>query len=153
MIAKIYNEDGIKGFFKGIIPSLILTLNPVIQFTSYEMLKRSLMDDECRITNKNLLLISFISKLITIFSNYPLITIKTLYQANSKLRNSQVWLLILKLYKEEGILGFYKGLGPKILGSILNNTILMFTYERTQNIVRIFLMRLIFGKREMISNI
>ena len=150
MIKLIYKEEGLSSFFKGIVPSLILTLVPVMQFTSYEILKKSFVNDLGKISNKHLVLVSFISKLLTILVSYPLMTAKALYQSNSKLQSSEVWKIITKLIKEEGLLGFYKGFGPKVVGSLINNTILMFTYERLQSLVRIILMKIIFGKKSRI---
>ncbi len=147
MIKLIYNQEGLSGFFKGIVPSLILTLVPVMQFTCYEVLKKSFMDKNGDLSNKHLVLISFLSKLVTIIVSYPLMTAKALYQSNSKLPSSEVWKIIVKLIKEEGLFGFYKGFAPKVVGSLINNTILMFTYERLQVLVRIILMKIILGKR------
>lgn len=146
MIKKIISEEGFSGFLKGIVPSLILTLVPVIQFTSYELFKKSMSDTKGNISNKNVVLISFFSKFISIVLNYPLMTLKTLYQSNSSLTNKEIIDIINKVFKEEGIIGFYKGVGSKVLGSVLNNMILMLTYERLQNIVRLILIRLIIGK-------
>ena len=146
MIKKIISEEGFSGFLKGMVPSLILTLVPVIQFTSYELLKKSMSDAKGNISNKNVVLISFFSKFISILLNYPLMTLKTLYQSNSSLSNKEIIDILNKVFKEEGIIGFYKGLGSKVLGSVLNNMILMLTYERLQNIVRLILTRLILGK-------
>jgi adenine nucleotide transporter 17 len=151
MIKLIYEQEGLSGFFKGITPSLILTLVPVMQFTLYELLKKSFVDNEGKLSNKNLFLISSLSKVLTIITSYPLMTAKALYQSNSKLPSNEVWKLILKLIKEEGLFGFYKGFGPKILGAVLNNIILMFTYERMQNLVRLILTRIIFGKKRLIQ--
>jgi adenine nucleotide transporter 17 len=150
MIKLIYNQEGLSGFFKGIVPSLILTLVPVMQFTCYEVLKKSFMDKNGDLSNKHLVLISFLSKLVTIIVSYPLMTAKALYQSNSKLPSCEVWKIIVKLIKEEGLLGFYKGFGPKVVGSLINNTILMFTYERVQVLVRIILMKIILGKRSRV---
>jgi hypothetical protein len=146
MIKKIISEEGISGFLKGIVPSLILTIVPVIQFTSYELLKNSLSDANGKISNKNVILISFFSKFVSILLNYPLMTLKTLYQSNSSLSNKEIIGIINKVMKEEGIIGFYKGIGSKVLGSVMNNMILMLTYERLQNVVRLILVQLILGK-------
>ncbi len=151
MIKNIYNQEGLAGFFKGITPSLILCFVPVMQFTLYELLKKSFIDDEGKISNKNLFIISCLSKVLTIVTSYPLMTAKALYQSNSKLHSSEVWKIIVKLIREEGLLGFYKGFGPKIFGSVINNTILMFTYERMQTLVRLILTRIIFGKKMLIK--
>jgi adenine nucleotide transporter 17 len=151
---KIIKEEGFAGFFKGIIPSLILTLNPVIQFTAYDLMKAfiSQKNKGGKLTNLDILLISTTSKLFTVLSNYPLITMKTLCQANTKLPSSKMLGLIKNLYDNEGILGFYKGIGTKVVGSLLNNIILMMIYEKVQNIVRLSLARLLL-RNHIIPNI
>ncbi|KAJ3313744.1 hypothetical protein HDV04_001548 [Boothiomyces sp. JEL0838] len=39
-IGEIYTEDGIAGFWKGILPAMVLVTNPVIQFAVFERLKK-----------------------------------------------------------------------------------------------------------------
>jgi prenyltransferase beta subunit len=151
MIKKIYREEGLSGFYKGLIPSIVLTFNPVIQFTSYEFLKKRFTGINGKISNKNLVFVSLISKLITVLLNYPLLTIKTLYQANSKKKTTEIWKLILILVKKEGFFSLFKGLGSKIAGSTVSSVILMFIYEKIQILVRLFLTRWIFGKKSIIS--
>ncbi len=153
MAKLIFHESGVAGFFKGITPSLMLTLVPVLQFTSYEFIKNGFTDDSGKVANKHIFLASFTSKLITILVSYPLMSLKALYQSSSKLSNDAIWKLILRLITEEGILGFYKGFGPKVIGSLLNNFILMLTYERLQSLVRLILTRIIFGKKHSIFSI
>jgi adenine nucleotide transporter 17 len=146
MIKKIFSEEGMSGFFKGIVPSLILTIVPVIQFTSYEVLKKIISDPSGNISNKNVVMISFLTKFISIMFNYPLMTLKTLYQSNSSLTNNEIVEILKKVLHKEGIFGLYKGLGSKMFGSVLNDMVLMLTYERLQNIVRLILVRVILGK-------
>jgi solute carrier family 25 folate transporter 32 len=153
MTKKIYYEEGLLGFFKGITPSLVLTLVPVLQFTSYEVIKVKLTNREGKISNKHILFASLISKLATILVSYPLMSLKALFQSSSKLSNDAVLRLILKLIKEQGILGLYKGFEPKVIGALINNFALMLTYERLQNLVRIMLAKLLFGKNHSIITI
>jgi adenine nucleotide transporter 17 len=152
MIKKIFKEEGFGGFYKGIVPSLILTLNPVILFTTYEFLRKSFLDIKGNISNKNILIISVISKVFTILINYPLMTIKSLYQANSNTSSEDVWKILLKLIKEESIFSLYKGLSSKLVGSLISNTVLMVTYEKIQYLAKILLAELIFGIKPYIHN-
>ncbi len=145
MIKKIIQHEGLGGFYKGIIPSLILALNPVILFTTYQVLRKSFSDIKGNISNKNILIISFISKVITILINYPLMTIKSLYQANSNLKSEEVWQLLVKLINEESYTGLYKGLSSKIIGSVISNAVLMVTYEKIQKLSKIIFLEIIFG--------
>jgi hypothetical protein len=109
MINIIYQEEGISGFFKGLFPSLILTINPVIQFITYELMKSKLLDSDGNLSGLNIIFCSIISKFITTIVTYPILTIKTLFQANEKESNKTIFKIILKLLSEEGIKGLYKG--------------------------------------------
>ena len=39
LIRSILEKEGIGAFFKGVIPNLVLVLNPIINFVVYEQLK------------------------------------------------------------------------------------------------------------------
>lgn len=147
MIKKIIKQEGVGGFYKGITPALILTLNPVILFTTYELMRKSFTDVKGNISNKNIFFISFVSKILTILINYPLMTIKSLYQANSHLTSDEVWILLIRLLKEENFIGLYKGLSSKLIGSLISNAILMFSYEKIQKFAKIALNEIILGKK------
>jgi hypothetical protein len=109
MIKIIYQEEGISGFFKGLFPSLILTINPVIQFITYEYMKSKLLDSEGNISGLNIIICSIVSKFITTIVTYPILTIKTLFQANEKESNKKIFKIIWQLLSEQGIKGLYKG--------------------------------------------
>lgn len=110
MIKHIYNEEGLVGFFKGIVPSLLLTLNPIIQFTIYESMKTYFTTAKGEVSNNTIAISSMTSKLISTIVNYPLISIKTLYQARTKDdTNLSMPDLISKIINNEGILGLFKG--------------------------------------------
>lgn len=71
-ILNLYKENGIKAFFRGLNQSLILVLNPVIQFVIYEWLKN-------RLGGRSLIifLIGVISKAIATILTYPYQVVRT----------------------------------------------------------------------------
>lgn len=109
MLKKIYYEEGLGAFMKGINFSLILVSNPVIQFIIYEQLKKRMLSEDGSIASAHVVWISLVSKLITTLCTYPLFTIKTMLQCNSEKNSDHIWSMLGKLYEVEGILGFYKG--------------------------------------------
>ena len=109
MLKKIYHEEGIEGFLKGIVPSLLLTLNPVIQYSIYEILKDFFVRSQSGLKTKHIALISFISKFVTTVVTYPMISAKTIFQANEKKSTQEVIHNLHELLKKEGIKGYYKG--------------------------------------------
>jgi len=147
MIQHIYKDEGLSGFFKGLIPALFMTSNPVIQFVLYELLRVKMSNNLGEISGYNIVLISIISKYITTIITYPMLTIKTLFQANETKSNSEIIEILIKLFKEEGIGGYYKGkqdfnltgISAKIVQTLINNVILMFTYEKIQTLIKFLL--------------
>jgi adenine nucleotide transporter 17 len=112
MIMHIFKEEGFIGFYKGMLPSLLLTLNPLIQFSIYEAMKNSLTDRSTgQISNSAIAVCGMVSKLITTIVNYPLISIKTLYQARDKEDTKMNMVQVIgDIVKNEGFLGLFKGI-------------------------------------------
>ncbi len=68
--AKIYKEEGLKGFFKGVIPALVLVINPVIQFTAFERLK-VVVEKTRTLTTFDFFVLGALSKLLATGLTYP----------------------------------------------------------------------------------
>lgn len=144
MILKLLKNEGVGGFYNGIYPSLFLTLYPVIQFTIYEKLKGSIKE----VTSSDIVLISFISKILTTVINYPMLTIKSILQcntSNSLGEEKSIFALGSEIYKQQGFTGFYKGMLNKIVASQFNSIALMLIYEKLQEYIRFAVFSILFG--------
>jgi hypothetical protein len=108
MLKIIFNQEGLSGFYKGLIPCLILTINPIIQYVIYEFLKKKISKNGL-ISSASIIWISALSKLISTLITYPIITVKTLIQANEKKNPLEVLKLLSKIIKENGPLYLFKG--------------------------------------------
>ena len=108
MLKIIFQKDGFSGFYKGLIPSLLLTTNPMIQYILYEFLKKRFSKDG-NMSSASIIWISALSKLITTLFTYPFLSVKTLFQANEKKSHSDVMNLLIKMIKDNGPLYLYKG--------------------------------------------
>jgi len=42
VVLEVYRTEGISAFFKGVIPNLILVINPIINYVTYETLKQGI---------------------------------------------------------------------------------------------------------------
>lgn len=109
MIRAIFKNEGISGFYKGLLPSLILTINPILQYIIYEYLKAILIDANGNLSSKNIIIISAISKLITTLVTYPTLCIKTLYQANNNKTAKEIRDIVLENLHKQGFFYLYKG--------------------------------------------
>lgn len=68
MIAK---HEGIRGFYKGLAPSLIGVSHVAIQFPLYERLKSLLTEANAQSSTANILLASAVSKMVASTTTYP----------------------------------------------------------------------------------
>ncbi|GBB83902.1 hypothetical protein RclHR1_10560012 [Rhizophagus clarus] len=129
-ILKIIKEDGPKGFWQGVIPALILVINPIIQYTVYEQLKARIEERFKKLGNIDFFLLGAISKLIATASTYPYIVIKSRMQLrqtdDGHYKNT--WDGLQKIIANEGYSGLYKGITSKLLQSVLTAAFL-FMYK------------------------
>ncbi|XP_021671744.1 peroxisomal nicotinamide adenine dinucleotide carrier isoform X2 [Hevea brasiliensis] len=89
---EVYNEAGISGFWKGIIPTLIMVCNPSIQFMIYETslkhlrAKRSASKQGYKnVTALEVFLLGALAKLGATVSTYPLLVVKSRLQAKQEI--------------------------------------------------------------------
>ncbi|KAK6145040.1 hypothetical protein DH2020_021860 [Rehmannia glutinosa] len=139
---EVYNESGIAGFWKGIIPTLIMVCNPSIQFMIYESLLKRLRTKRSAVkqgpTNikaMEIFLVGAVAKLGATISTYPLLVVKSRLQAkqeiggNISLRYSGTIDAIIKMIRYEGLSSFYKGMSTKIVQSVFAASVLFMVKE------------------------
>ncbi|KAJ3138760.1 hypothetical protein HK100_012375 [Physocladia obscura] len=128
IVAKIYKEEGIFGFWKGIIPALILVINPIIQYTVFERLKdiwqtRRTARGGGPLTGLDFFWLGAISKLCATSITYPYIVVKSRMQLKQSEKDADRYNNVLdgfrKIIKSEGVNGLYKGIEAKLLQSVL----------------------------------
>lgn len=143
---EVYNEAGIRGFWKGIIPTLIMVCNPSIQFMIYESsikhLKKKRADNKqssTKVSALEVFLVGAIAKLGATVTTYPLLVVKSRLQAkqeistNSSLRYSGTMDAIVKMIHYEGFSSFYKGMSTKIVQSVFAASVLFMIKEELVN--------------------
>lgn len=93
LIKKIIENEGISAFFKGVIPNLILVINPIINFVVYENLKKFAVQkygSERNITFAAIFMMSSIGKILATFATYPILTVRVRLQADSNRTDSSI---------------------------------------------------------------
>ena len=77
-----------------------------------------------------------LSKVVATVMTYPTITIKT----QSHLQKDQsMWAMFEKIIKEDGILGLFKGLKPKIIQSVLTSAFLFYFKQKILNVLKMLI--------------
>lgn len=114
LIKNIWQNEGLKGFTKGLGLTIFGTMRLGIQFPLYDYLME---------LTDNVFLSSCFSKLISTSIFYPNDMIRT--QKRNDNGNLKIKLVIKKIYDVNGLRGFYKGLILQNLASTPNFVLLM----------------------------
>ncbi|CAI0443526.1 unnamed protein product [Linum tenue] len=141
-IQEIIDEAGIPGFWKGVLPTLIMVSNPAIQFMIYETLLKKLKQRRVLlnkggngVTAAETFLFGALAKLGATVVTYPLLVVKSRLQAkqvttgDKKHHYKGTVDAILKMIRYEGFHGFYKGMSTKICQSVLAAAVLFMVKE------------------------
>ncbi|CEG79270.1 hypothetical protein CU097_008381 [Rhizopus azygosporus] len=131
--ATIAKEEGFRGFYKGLGPSLIGISHVAVQFPLYEKLKVVLhVDrDSSSYGSTSILLASALSKMSASLATYPHEVIRTRLQNQTRKPYKYKGILhaIKIMSKEEGLSGFYKGLTTNLLRTVPSSAMTILTYE------------------------
>lgn len=134
-LCKVYKEEGIPGLWSGCTSSLILVINPAIQFMTYESLKRHLMARNGSQPPNALLLFlaGATAKAIATTLTYPI------QLAQAKQRHSGggqgMWRLIYTILQKDGFFGLFHGLNAKLLQTVLTAALMFLCYEKISSLV------------------
>ncbi|KAJ5139111.1 uncharacterized protein N7515_003959 [Penicillium bovifimosum] len=144
---QIYHAEGIPGFYRGLIPALFGVSHGALQFMAYEQLKifrshsvnpngsleKTPSGAEKVLGNLDFFAISSLSKVFAGSVTYPYQVIR------SRLQTYDAHLLyrgpidvFSRIWAQEGIAGFYKGLGPNIFRVLPSTWVTFLAYENTK---------------------
>ncbi|KAI8187053.1 Peroxisomal membrane protein PMP47A [Colletotrichum sp. SAR11_239] len=134
LLALLKNE-GPQALFSGVIPALVLVINPILQYTLFEQMKNT-VEKKRRVTPTIAFFLGALGKLFATSVTYPYITVKSqMHVAGNGEKKEGMSQAISRVIKEEGYAGLYKGIGPKVTQSVLTAAFLFafkdVLYEQT----------------------
>ncbi|KAI2615164.1 mitochondrial carrier [Hypoxylon sp. NC1633] len=135
----LLRDEGPQALFRGVVPALVLVINPILQYTLFEQLKNTY--ERRRRSNVTPTIAFFLGALGKLFATsitYPYITVKSQMHVaddNAGQKREGMTQAIRRVIKEEGYAGLYKGIGPKVTQSVLTAAFLFafkdVLYEQT----------------------
>ena len=138
-IRRIFHAEGLRGFYKGLSPSLFGVSHGAVQFMAYEQMKkhRSVQNDSDagrrNITNLDYLTFSALSKVFAGTVTYPYQVVRARlqnYNAHKLYKGARD--VMVQVWRQEGLKGFYKGLGPNLLRIVPSSCVTFLVYENTK---------------------
>lgn len=120
-IRTLFAEEGPTALFAGVLPALVLVINPILQYTIFEQLK-DVLAQRRRVTPPDAFFLGALGKLLATSITYPYITVKSrMHVATTKEGVPQDGMMqsFKRVIREEGWSGLYKGIGPKVTQSVI----------------------------------
>uniref|UniRef100_A0A8C9T000 Solute carrier family 25 member 17 n=1 Tax=Scleropages formosus TaxID=113540 RepID=A0A8C9T000_SCLFO len=138
---QIVRQEGVSSLWNGTVPSLLLVLNPAVQFMIYEGLKRQLWKGVHReLSSLEVFVIGAIAKAIATTVTYPLQTVQSILRfGQHRQQTDRSWLLsslrsivylLTNRVRKHGIMGLFKGLEAKLLQTVLTAALMFLLYEK-----------------------
>uniref|UniRef100_K3X3X3 Mitochondrial folate transporter/carrier n=1 Tax=Globisporangium ultimum (strain ATCC 200006 / CBS 805.95 / DAOM BR144) TaxID=431595 RepID=K3X3X3_GLOUD len=130
---RIVAEEGVMALYKGVVPALFLTTHGAFKFVAYETVKsvyQRHFGPEMDVIPT--LAMGAISQAIASTATYPYQVIKARLQQGgaSASQYSGTWDCTKKMLRNEGYVGFFKGLVPNLLKVIPTGAIVFASYEK-----------------------
>jgi adenine nucleotide transporter 17 len=104
----ILKDQGPTGLFAGVMPALVLVINPILQYTFFEQLK-NMLEKRRRVTPTDSFYLGALGKLLATSITYPYITVKSRMHVAGKDGKDGMMSTFSRILKEEGWSGLYGG--------------------------------------------
>ena len=136
-IKTIYREEGIRGFWRGIVPALIGTSHGAVQMATYERLRSWMWRHVDNMGPQHYLVLGIASKSIASIVTFPYQLVKTRMQVRDKHFHRQASLTqtVKSVWKNEGVPGFYRGVIPATIRTAPHAAIMFATYESLRSVL------------------
>ncbi|KAL5488290.1 FLX1 [Sanghuangporus weigelae] len=144
-LSSIYRLEGMRGLYKGTSLALFGVSNGALQFMGYEQLKwlcaeqkkrkfakqgREWTVEAERLSNTTYTVISGASKLFALAATYPYQVVRSRIQNNAIAHlYPNISTCIARTWREEGITGFYRGLGTNLVRVLPGTCVTFVVYE------------------------
>lgn len=106
----LVREEGPAALFAGVLPALVLVINPILQYTIFEQLKNT-VEKRRRVMPRDAFFLGAFGKLLATSITYPYITVKSrMHVASKDGPRDNIVQSFNRIIREEGWAGLYKGM-------------------------------------------
>lgn len=108
----LLKDEGPTALFAGVVPALVLVINPILQYTIFEQLKNMIEKKKGKSISPFIaFLLGALGKLFATSITYPYITVKSrMHVAGREGGKESMTAAMSRIIREEGVKGLYSGM-------------------------------------------
>ncbi|RNF08329.1 mitochondrial carrier protein [Trypanosoma rangeli] len=136
----VLRREGFVGFYRGTLTNILgRFVEEGLFWTVYELLKRVTKEGTFQdansffVTSAAVLSLSMIAKLTAVGVAYPYNAVmnhmRTVNQITRQCEHTRILPTIQHIYRADGLVGFYKGLSPHLLRSVISKATQIYSFE------------------------
>ncbi|KAG5363242.1 Tricarboxylate transport protein [Yarrowia sp. B02] len=139
--AQLIKDKGISGIYRGLVPvTMRQAANQAVRLGSYNWMKVFIQsrqkDPKAPLSSLSTFLVGAFAGIVTVYTTMPLDTVKTRMQSlEAKKEYRGTFHCFARIFKEEGLLTFWKGATPRLGRLILSGGIVFTIYEKIMEIL------------------
>lgn len=108
-LMKMLREEGLMSLFAGVMPALVLVINPILQYTIFEQLK-NMLEKRRKVGPTDSFYMGAIGKLVATGVTYPYLTVKSrAHVAGKEGPKDNMFTSFNNILRDEGWSGLYGG--------------------------------------------
>ena len=134
-IMQMVSKGGVGALFKGLVPSLWLVSNPVVQYFTYERLRIAAVLFRGSLQALDIFVIGALAKMAATVVTFPL----QIAQVQVYKSGKPTLRCLSDTVQANGLTGVYKGMAPKLSQTCLNAALMFLFYEKLEVVIEAML--------------
>ena len=138
ILLQIYTSEGIKGLYRGFETNIILCVNPAIDFSIFDQVRKRRLAKTGKkfLSDFEAFWLGALSKAVATVITFPHVRAKVLQQAgDNRFRNMSGSSILINLLLTDGFTSWFAGMKAQLMKNILAAAILMSVKERIEHSV------------------
>lgn len=138
VLRALYKEEGIKGFYKGFQTNIILCVNPAIEFSVFDQVRKVFLkaNKTSSLSDGEAFWLGAFGKAVATVLTFPHVRAKVLQQANvERFRGMDSTSILITLLMTEGAKSWFAGMKIQLIKNVLASAIMMAMKERFERTI------------------
>jgi len=138
ILSQLYHTEGLAGFYKGFGTNVILCVNPSIEYTVFDQMKKSMLTKKMKtnLSDTEAFWLGAFAKAVATVLTFPHVRAKVLQQSGvAKWKYMDSSSILAKLLVTEGFTSLFAGMKTQLVKNVIASAIMLSLKERIERTV------------------